>query len=482
MVTGACVAIGFIHMRMGLRSKSGTAHLLFALTALVVAVYSLLEMLLPHAGSPARYLALLRWMDIVGGGALVASLTAFVWVFFGTGRKWLALVPPILMAAALIPDLFPVPKLVFLELSGLRSIPTLGGETFMTASGVRNPWNILFYLGVLSLLVFVVDSSVSLWRLGSRRRALLVGGAITIFLLIAGVHSALVDEGIVQTPYLFSFAYVFILGAMGMELSDEALRAAQLARDLGKVEQEANELRQEIAHVGRVSMLGQLASALAHEINQPLGAILRNTEAAELHMQNQSPDLEELRAILGDIQKDDQRAVAVIDRMRSLLGRRKLNREPILLRDPIEDLLNLVRSDATTRNVRLEMDVPADLPPVCADRVHFQQVLLNLIMNAMDAQNECAPEARRVAVSAQRDGRATVEVAVRDSGHGIPAGHLSKVFDSFHTTKPDGMGMGLAISRTIIEAHGGRLWAENNEDGGATFRFTLPIAEESSSA
>jgi signal transduction histidine kinase len=221
-------------------------------------------------------------------------------------------------------------------------------------------------------------------------------------------------------------------------------------------------------------MLGQLASALAHEINQPLGAILRNAEAAELHMQNQSPDLEELRAILGDIQKDDQRAVAVIDRMRSLLGRRELNREPLLLRDRIEDLLNLVRSDAATRQVRLDLDVPVDLPPVCADRVHFQQVLLNLIMNAMDALNEQHPDARCVVVSARHDGGAAVDIAVRDSGPGLPAGHLSKVFDSFYTTKPEGMGMGLAISRTIIEAHGGRIWAENNPEGGATFRFTLP--------
>ena len=481
MAIGACVTMGLIQLRIGLRRTPGTPHLLFALNAFVVAAYSCFELALTRADSPAQYLAWLRWLDIMAA-AQVVTTAAFVWVFFGTGRKWLAFLGPGLSCAALIADLMPQPKMVYLQLTGIRTIPTFGGATYMVADGVENPLNALFYLGVLLLVVFVADASVSLWRRGAHRRAAVVGGAITFFVLFACVQAALVDNGILRTPYLLGFAYLAILVAMGMELSDDALRAAQLARDLGKVEQEADELRQEIAHVGRVSMLGQLASALAHEINQPLGAILRNTEAAELHMQNQSPDLEELRAILGDIQKDDQRAVAVIDRMRSLLGRRKLNREPILLRDPIEDLLNLVRSDATTRNVRLEMDVPADLPPVCADRVHFQQVLLNLIMNAMDAQNECAPEARRVAVSAQRDGRATVEVAVRDSGHGIPAGHLSKVFDSFHTTKPDGMGMGLAISRTIIEAHGGRLWAENNEDGGATFRFTLPIAEESSSA
>jgi C4-dicarboxylate-specific signal transduction histidine kinase len=224
-------------------------------------------------------------------------------------------------------------------------------------------------------------------------------------------------------------------------------------------------------------MLGQLASALAHEINQPLGAILRNAEAAELTLQNPNPDMEEIHAILSDIQKDDQRAVAVIDRMRSLLGRRELKKEILRLVEPIEDLLNLVRSDADTRQVTLEFTAPDALPPVYADRVHFQQVLLNLIVNAMDALHASAPEARWVAVSARYDGSASVEISVSDSGPGIRNGCISKVFDSFYTTKAEGMGMGLAISRTIIEAHGGRLWAENNPEGGAIFCFTLPVAE-----
>ena len=225
-------------------------------------------------------------------------------------------------------------------------------------------------------------------------------------------------------------------------------------------------------------MMGQLASALAHEINQPLGAILRNAEAAELFMQNESPDLEEIRAILADIRKDDQRAGSVIDRMRALLKRHDLDTRTLDVAELVGEVASLARADAAARQVKLDVDVPGDLPPVRGDRVHLQQVLLNLILNGMDALNEASRENRRVSVTARLDGAQTVEIAVSDTGHGIPADKLAHVFDPFFTTKPDGMGMGLPISRTIIEAHGGRLWAENNNGGGATFRFTLPIAEE----
>ena len=245
-----------------------------------------------------------------------------------------------------------------------------------------------------------------------------------------------------------------------------------------EAEQETQNLRQEIAHVGRVSMLGQLASALAHEINQPLGAILRNAEAAELFMQNESPDLEEVRAILADIRKDDQRAGSIIERMRGLLKRNNLEKRPLHVGELVGEVVALVRADAAGRHVKLEVAVADDLPPVLGDRVHLQQVLLNLIVNGMDALDEANREDRRVSITALLCGPQTVEIAVSDSGCGIPADKLTHIFDPFFTTKPNGMGMGLPISRTIIEAHGGRLWAENKNGGGASFRFTLPIIEE----
>ncbi len=246
-----------------------------------------------------------------------------------------------------------------------------------------------------------------------------------------------------------------------------------------RAEQDTYLLRQEIAHVGRVSMMGQLASTLAHEINQPLGAILRNAEAAEIFLQNPSPDLYEIRAILADIRKDDQRAGSVIDRMRGLLKRKNLDTRPLEVRELVDDVVSLVGADAIARQLKLSVDVPGNLPPVRGDRVHLQQVLLNLVLNGMDAVNGARD--RVVSLTAKLNRMQTIEIAVSDTGHGIPVDNLHQVFDPFFTTKPNGIGMGLPISRTIIEAHGGRLWVENKNDGGAVFRFTLPIAEEVSS-
>jgi PAS domain S-box-containing protein len=243
-------------------------------------------------------------------------------------------------------------------------------------------------------------------------------------------------------------------------------------------EQETRLLRQELTHVGRISMMGQLAASLAHEINQPLGAILRNAEAVELFLQSPSPDLDEIRAIVADIHKDDQRAGNIIDRMRGLLKRQNLDTRPLEVGELVREVLGLVRGDAAERQVKLDATVPADLPPVRCDRVHIQQVLVNLIVNGMDALDEARRADRRVSVTALLNGSQSVEIAVSDTGNGIPHDRLASIFDPFITTKPNGLGMGLPISRTIIEAHGGRFWAENNNGGGATFRFTLPIAEE----
>jgi signal transduction histidine kinase len=225
-------------------------------------------------------------------------------------------------------------------------------------------------------------------------------------------------------------------------------------------------------------MMGQLASALAHELNQPLGAILRNAEAAELFLQASPPDLQEVQAILADIRKDDQRAGDVIDRMRALLVRREFQWSDLDLNALVEDVATLLRTDAEARRVKVTLELARPAPPVRGDRVQLQQVLINLILNAMDATSGCEAGRRFVAVRV-RPVAERVEVAVSDTGSSIPKENLNRLFEPFFTTKPNGMGLGLAISHTIIEAHGGRLWAENNPEAGATFRFTLPTPESS---
>jgi two-component system sensor kinase FixL len=221
--------------------------------------------------------------------------------------------------------------------------------------------------------------------------------------------------------------------------------------------------------------MGELVSSLAHELNQPLGAILRNAEAGEQLLQQPSPDLDEVRAIMSDIVQDDQRAGMVIDRLRSMLKRREVEHSVLDLSLLAGGVANLVRPEADSRKVELTLDVDSPMPPVLGDRVQLQQVLLNLLLNAMDAVHDSAPDRRRVTLRVQNAG-AQIEVEVSDTGHGIPADKLQQVFTPFFTTKPNGLGMGLPISRSIIESHDGKIWAANNAQGGATFIFTLPVA------
>ncbi|MGB7502990.1 MAG: ATP-binding protein [Azonexus sp.] len=425
---------------------------------------------------------------------------------------------------------------------------------------------------------------------------MVVGGAIVFFFLCASLQAALVETGLLNTPYMISWAYLAVLIAMSIELNADVLAGAKLAGQLqeserlmglasaaadlgmwtwdighdtiwatkrarelfgfsesehinralffgslhpedreatdqaledalatggsyeveyrvvlpegkmlwmaarGQIERdgsgkpillrgvvldvsarhsselELQQLRSELAHASRVSMMGQFASALAHELSQPLGAILRNTEAAELFLEHDPPDLDELRAILVDIRLDDQRAGGVIDRLRALLKRRNFVPRTLSVSDELANVMALARSDAATRKVALEIDIASELPHVMGDPVHLQQVLLNLILNAMDAVEDVPAARRKVTVRAQRHGASEVEVAVEDSGLGIAPERLGRLFEPFFTTKANGMGIGLSISRTIIEAHGGHIWAENNADKGATFRFTLPLA------
>jgi two-component system, LuxR family, sensor kinase FixL len=241
-----------------------------------------------------------------------------------------------------------------------------------------------------------------------------------------------------------------------------------------RMEFELQQKRNELAHVTRVSTVGQLASTLAHELNQSLGAILRNAEAAELFLQDPSPDLDELRAIMVDIRRDDQRAGEVIDRMRGLMRQRQAEQRSLDLNLLTKGVIAMVQSDADKRHVRLTQDIDPTLSPVLGDRVQLQQVLINLLLNAFDALDDNQQENHLVTVSA-RPVNATVEVAVSDNGPGIAADKLLQVFEPFFSSKPSGLGMGLAISRGIIEAHGGQLWVKNNETGGATFTFSLPV-------
>lgn len=243
-------------------------------------------------------------------------------------------------------------------------------------------------------------------------------------------------------------------------------------------EMEGQRLRQDLAHVGRVSTMGELAASLAHELNQPLTAILSNAQAAQRILDSDRADLAEIREILGDIAEDDKRAGEVIHRLRGFLKKSNLDLSTLDIGKLVSEVVRLVSSDAIIRNVAIRLDLAPGLPPVRGDRVQLQQVILNLLMNGLDAMRESGEGERTLVLRTFSASPASVVVAVEDSGVGLEEADLDHVFHAFYTTKTDGLGMGLAIARSIVEAHGGRVDARNNPEGGATFSVTLPAVEE----
>jgi two-component system, LuxR family, sensor kinase FixL len=223
--------------------------------------------------------------------------------------------------------------------------------------------------------------------------------------------------------------------------------------------------------------MGELAASLAHELNQPLTAILSNAQAAQRFMAANPADLEEVREILKDIVQDDSRASEVIQRMRALVKKEDVEFAPLNLAEVIQDVARLVHSDAVLLNIDIALELNSGLPLVRGDRIQMQQVVLNLMLNAFDATKDSPVNERQVVLQMEQDKAGAVRVAVRDRGIGVNGDSLDKIFQPFYTTKRDGLGMGLSISRSIIEDHGGRLWAENNSDRGVTFYFTVPVGE-----
>ena len=239
-----------------------------------------------------------------------------------------------------------------------------------------------------------------------------------------------------------------------------------------RMEQATARQRDELAHLSRVAMLGELSGSLAHELNQPLTAILSNAQAARRFLALSPPRTDKLPEILDDIVKADHRAGAVIQRLRAMLRKEESTREALDLNRLVEESMRLLRSDLLGRHVRADLDVAPGLPSVMGDRNQLQQVLLNLVLNACDAMAGQATD-RRLTVRTRQSAQGLVEVSVSDHGPGIPEADLDRLFEPFVTTKAQGLGLGLTICRSIVQAHGGRLWASNNVPRGATLHCEL---------
>jgi len=597
MVTGACLTLGLINLRIAFAEKLRAVRLWFSLSAFWAALASMIELALMRTDTPARYETLLAWGDLATWGTMT-SLTAFIWVFFGTGTKWLAVAGSAAYAFGLLFYLGSDGGLFYTGITNLRIVPTYGGASFRVAEGVPNPWGLLAYVGAFLMMAFVADSSVRLWRRGGRRRAIVVGGSLVFFIVTATVQSALIERGVVRAPYLISWFYLAILIAMGHELALDVFAATKLGRELhvsqqrmglaaesarlaiwdwdaqrdevwitpegramlgfgpkehiglkelsqrvhpddraareaaiqraldtrstyemeyrlmmpdgavrwisarGRYAQDDNgsttgivgvsmditrqkqtdleveRHRQDLGHLARVALVGEMATSLAHELNQPLTAIVTNAGAAQRFLARDELKREELQEVLTDIAADGRRAGEVIRGIKGMVRKVDSARGPVDLNTVIADVLRLVRADALAHDCTLATDLEPDLPAVTGDAVQLQQVLLNLVINAFDAMKQNPGEKCRVELSTRRDGANFIEVAVRDHGPGLPPDAPAKVFERFFSTKKEGMGMGLAIARSIIEAHGGTLDAANvaaSVGRGARFWFRLPV-------
>ena len=249
-------------------------------------------------------------------------------------------------------------------------------------------------------------------------------------------------------------------------------RAAQIA---------LHEAWAQLARANRVATMGELTASIGHEIKQPITAILTHANASLRWLAAQPPDLDEVRQTLGMIVSDSRRASEVTDRIRSLVKKEPMRSGPLNLNDVVAEVLNFSRTELQKNGIVVETQLAGDLWPVPADRVQLQQVLLNLILNAVEAMREADADQRQLTITSRRDGPNGVLVVVRDSGKGLSADDLAHLFKAFYTSKPGGMGMGLKISRSIAENHNGRLWATQNERRGATFHLWMPAFEAASS-
>ena len=530
-LSGACLMLASLHLLVWLRNRRAWENLLFAITVIGVVGLAAGELATMQAVTPEEYAAAIRWSHL-NFGLCVASCLGFVHFHFGTGSKRLLALALGLRALAVLANFTTGESLHIQEIHSLRQDTFLGQTVTMLGEWTPNRWVILGQLAALAQITYLGHASRQLWKTGTRRakrRALLIGGGLTLFFLASSVQAGLVAAGVLRMPFLISFTFLGVVVVMGYELSRDVLRAAELLRDLQRSEQqltlaadyrvdlpdgslrwisargtverdaqgkalrmrgismditgskeaelESARHRQELAHLSRVSILGELAGTLAHELNQPLAAILGNAQVGRRMIDQEVPDLKEVSAILDDVADDAKRAGGIIHGMRAMFRKDPVSgAQAVDLNESVDQVLVLLHSEIIGRKAKIELRLGGALPPAAAGRVEVQQVILNLVISGMDAMKGEAKEVLVEIATWQEDDR--LHLAVRDHGPGIPGAMAPRLFEPFLTTKSGGLGLGLAISRGIAERFRGELTAENHPEGGALFRLTLPAAAE----
>lgn len=721
MTAAACITLAAIHLLVWCRQRESWVYLAFSCCAVAGAALTAFEFALLRAQTPEQYNVILRWAQ-VPVWLLVVSLVIFVRLYFRSGRLWLAWSVFGFRTLALILNFVFSPNLSYREISQLNHVPWWGVETVSVPIGITNPWILVAQFSSILLLIFLVDTTITAWRQGGRRRGVVLGWTMIFLTVLAAGHALLVVWGIIHIPFFACFPFLGLLAAMGYELSSDMLRAAQLANALkvseaalidterrmalatnaagvivwtwdiprdevwlsdkaralfgfspdeqlsaervrsvihpedqpllrkvveesltttdeveaeyrlilpdrrvrwvtrrarvefdekgrpiwergilmditqrkqaeekfrlvveaspngiiliderGRIllvnaqteklfgyarqeligrlvddlvptrfrnahpshrrgfmmapearamgagrelfalrkdgsefpieiglnpiqtpdgivvlaavvdisarklaESDAERHRAEVAHLSRVALMSEMSSSLAHELNQPLTGILSNAVAGQHLVDRDEINLKEFRLLLNDIVTGARRAAEVVRSIRSMVKKEPAGRQQLNLNDVVEKVVRLASADALLRSCELQTSLASNLPLVTGDPIQFQQVLLNLVLNAFDAMGETPINDRKVLIVTERDGNGSVRAAVRDYGVGISEEARDYLFDPFFTTKAKGLGVGLAIVRSIVESHGGTVAVENADGRGARFSFTVP--------
>ncbi len=466
MCASVSLMLGLMHLLFWLNYRKKSVYLLSSVMAFSAGISAILEMGMLFTQSLDTYRTLIRWENLVIFMILI-PMVWFVQVYFTNSRRWLAITITLLWSAGLVINFLSPHSLTFYSIDELRRLPAFWGELFTVPSGTENPFKWLVDITSLLILIYVGDATIRSWQQGNRKKALVIGGGIITFILAAGIHTPLVDAGIIHTPYMISFAFLAIVITMSYQLVIEAMRATEYAHEL-------QQARQNLDQLARSNLLGECSNMMAHELNQPLTAILSNAQAARRYLDSNTFKPEQIREILDDIVRDDKRASEIISRLRSMLQKEEVIRERFDLSAAVQEAVSMLSHEFKEKNIQLIECYSSEPTSVTAGRIELQQVMINLMVNAIKAMDKLPINGRRLDIDTSViDG--AVRVVVKDSGHGISRGLHESLFDSFVSGAKDGMGMGLAISHRIIETYGGRIWADHAKAGGAVFSFTLPL-------
>lgn len=381
------------------------------------------------------------------------------------------------------------PRLV---LSGVFMGIAISGMHYTGMAAMRGPVELSYdrLWVALSVIIAIGAATAALWlafRTADPGQKL--AAAIVMGIAISGMHYTGMRAAVFTAPATMEEAHEdgtldetpLVLAIAGITLADLAALFASVFKRK-RTEEALRQTRADLAHIQRVTTMGELAASISHEVKQPLAAGVTNAQAALRWLGAQPPNLDEARQALGGAVKNGMRAADIIGRIRTLIKKEPLRKDALEVNEAIVEVITLTRGEVMKNNVSVQTQLAEGLPLIQGDRVQLQQVILNLIINAVEAMSGVSEESRGLLIGTGKDASGRVLVAVQDSGPGLNPESLERLFDSFYTTKPGGTGMGLSICRSIVEAHGGRIWATPNAGPGITVQFALPIDDQATAS